>query len=573
MKVKARQNFAGARAMLVLGLASTGLTADLAAQQLLQRGQTAGPRFMVPVFRSNERGVGAQFADQVRERMIGDFMGRVLWIIPKSDVDNALEQSGYSKTEPVNSNDLKQLANIVRAEEYIEGSLTKTDAGYEFEGQLLLVRGDGMVQPLPKVTGARVVDVGKALSTAIEAARKPIASVKNCVLKWRQNKYAEAMVDAQKGLRDYPNSVMARVCQLEIGNSQKWGSDSAMQVGEAIIAIHPGNRRALALLADAYSAKKMDEKYISTLTTLLAADPTNVRLIETVVNAIAATRQFQVARPIIDEAVKQNPGDPALIRMQWRIYLAIKEYAAAASIGEEMVKSDTAAADTTFFSTLAGAYISAGDTAKALEAVSRGTAKFPAQVEFWQLVGQFSRQLGQLPVALNAYQRVAALAPKTPQVQLQIARIYMEQGLADEAMTAIRTAADAGEDKSMLAGLANSIANRLFQGYQKAEPKDPAVAVKALEVLAFAESNEKTPATYFLMGAINMSLGFTLLQEANTEKSCDKARGAKDYLTNAQIHLPKAGASPQFRDQLGGMMASLTQYSETPDQMVKAYCK
>jgi tetratricopeptide (TPR) repeat protein len=573
MKVKARY-FAGAMGALMLALGFDGAGRELAAQQqTLQRGQTPGPRFMVPVFRSNERNVGWQFADALRERMGGDFMARTLYIIVKSDIDNALEQSGYSKTEPLNSNDSRQLANLIRAEEYVEGAINKTDAGYEFEGAVLLVRGDGMVQPLPKVAGAKLSDLTKGVSNAVESARKPVDDVKNCTLKWRQNKFAEAMADASKGLKDYPTSVMARVCILELANSQKWGPDSIIRVGEEILSAHPTNRRALTLLADAYSAKKLDEKYISTLTKLLAADPTNVRLVETVVEAIARTKQFQVARPIIDEAIKQNPGDPALIRMQWRIYLAIKEYAAAAAIGEEMIKTDTAAADTNFYNALVGAYTAANDSAKALEAASRGTAKFPTNVGLWQVVGQLARQQGQLPVALNAYQKIASVDPKTPRIQLEIARILMEQNQNDAALEALKAASAAGDDKAMVAGLANGVANRLFQAFQKSDPKDPALAAKTLEVLTFAESHEKSATTYLLMGAVNLVQGLTALQEAQPEKSCDKAKKAKDHMVEAQIHLPKAGADPRLKDQVAGMLAQVTQYGEVPDQMVKAYCK
>ena len=163
----ARQRHGRIVAAILVGLAIQGSTSELGAQQqTLQRGQTPGPRFMVPVLRSNERNLGAQVADQLRERMGGDFMMRTLWIIPKSDIDNALEQSGYSKTEPLNANDAKQLANLIRAEEYVEGTVNKTAAGFEFDGQLLLVRGEGMVQPLPKVAGAKLGDIAKGISSA-----------------------------------------------------------------------------------------------------------------------------------------------------------------------------------------------------------------------------------------------------------------------------------------------------------------------------------------------------------------------------------------------------------------------
>lgn len=569
MKVKARQHLAVALATAT-GILISGATQTLSAQQqILQRGQTPGPRFMVPVFKSNERNVGWQFADQLRERLAGEFMGRTLWIIVKSDIDNALEQSGYSKTEPLNANDAKQLANLIRAEEYIEGAINKTDAGYEFEGHYLLVRGDGMVQPLPKLTGAKLGDVTKAISGAVDQARKPIEEVKSCVLKWRQNQYPGALADVQKGLKEFPNSVMARVCQIELANSQKWGADSIIRIGEEITKLHPDNRRALLLLAGAYEEKKQDEKYINTLSRLLAADPSNTRLIETLVEAIARTGQYAAAKPIIDEAVKQNPGDPNLIRLQYRVYAAMKDYAGAAAIGEEMIKTDTAAADTSFFQRQAAAYLASNDTSKALEAASRGTAKFPANETLWTLVAQFARQTGQLPVALNAYQKLAAINPKAPAINLQIARILNDQGQYDEALAAVKAAQSAGDDKAAVSGIMAGIADKLRKQYDTDKLKE--TALKALGILKDAEQVQGSPTVSFLMGIIQFQYGAAVLTKANEEKSCEGSREAGALLTDAQINLPKGG--PQFPDQVKAVLPQLMQFSSYPDQMIKAYCK
>lgn len=568
--MKARQHFARSVPALVFGLLFQGSIGELEAQQqTVTRGQVPGPRFMVPVFRSNERNLGAQFADELRERMGGDFMGRTLWIIVKSDIIQALESSGYSTTEAVNPNDARQLANIVRAEEYVEGAINKTGAGYEFTGAILLVRGDGMVQPLPKVTDAKLGDVAKGVSNAIKDARKPMEEVKSCVLKWRQNQYPGALADARKGIREYPNSVMSRVCLLEVAASQKWGADSLIKIGEEITAIHPDNRRALALLADSYGEKKQDDKYVSTLTKLLAADPTNTRLVERVVEAIAATGQFEVAKPIIDEAVKQNPGDPALTRMQYRIYVAVKDYAGAATIGEEMIKTDTAAADTSFFTRQAGAYVFAGDTAKALETASRGANKFPNNIGLWTLVAQFARQTGQMPQALAAIDKIVALDPKAPGINLQKAVVLNGMNQTDQAVEAIQAARAAGDDSTQVAGVANSVAGKLYTQYT--ESKDKAVALRALEVLKIAEEMKANETTYFLKGALNLQLAVAALQEAGPSKNCALSREAKDYFVEAEINIPKGGR--QYATQIQQLMPTVQQYGTYPDQMIKAYCK
>ena len=572
IRVKAWQRHGRTVAALLAGLVFQSSVSELGAQQqTLQRGQTPGPRFMVPVLRSNERNLGAQVADALRERMGGDFMMRTLWVIPKTDIDNALEQSGYSKTEPLNANDAKQLANLIRAEEYVEGTVAKTAGGYEFDGYLLLVRGEGMVQPLPKVSGAKPGDIAKGISGAVDAARKPLEEIKRCTLAARQSKYGEAIAEAQKGLKDYPNSVMARVCILEIANSQKWGADSIIKYAEDVLTLHKENRRALALVSDAYGEKKLDEKQIRALTTLLSLDPTNARLTETVVNIIAASGKPEVARPIIDEAVKQNPGDPSLIRLQWRIYLALKEFKQAAAIGEEMVKADTAAADTVFYTRIASAYLLSGDTAKAAEAAGRGTARFPQNNGLWMLQGQLARQAGQASQALVAFRKAVAIEPKTSDANLMIAQAFAEMGQPDSMMAALQAAETAGDSKVTIGGMALTQGNKLYREWNAQTPKNVDNAPRILAMLEYSDKVNPSPTAKFLSGVINLVIGQTLLQSNAQTKSCDVANKASDALTNANMLIPQGARA--FPDQAGQLMQALQQFTPFADSQKKTLCK
>ena len=572
IRVKAWQRHGRTVAALLAGLVFQSSVSELGAQQqTLQRGQTPGPRFMVPVLRSNERNLGAQVADALRERMGGDFMMRTLWVIPKTDIDNALEQSGYSKTEPLNANDAKQLANLIRAEEYVEGTVAKTAGGYEFDGYLLLVRGEGMVQPLPKVSGAKPGDIAKGISGAVDAARKPLEEIKRCTLAARQSKYGEAIAEAQKGLKDYPNSVMARVCILEIANSQKWGADSIIKYAEDVLTLHKENRRALALVSDAYGEKKLDEKQIRALTTLLSLDPTNARLTETVVNIIAASGKPEVARPIIDEAVKQNPGDPSLIRLQWRIYLALKEFKQAAAIGEEMVKADTAAADTVFYTRIASAYLLSGDTAKAAEAAGRGTARFPQNNGLWMLQGQLARQAGQASQALVAFRKAVAIEPKTSDANLMIAQAFAEMGQPDSMMAALQAAEAAGDSKVTIGGMALTQGNKLYREWNAQTPKNVDNAPRILAMLEYSDKVNPSPTAKFLSGVINLVIGQTLLQSNAQTKSCDVANKASDALTNANMLIPQGARA--FPDQAGQLMQALQQFTPFADSQKKTLCK
>ncbi|HEY7569348.1 MAG TPA: hypothetical protein VH762_17330, partial [Gemmatimonadaceae bacterium] len=158
-------------AVTIVALAA-GLTAQASVlgaqqQQPLQRGQTPGPRFMVPILRTtsgSDKALGTQVADAIRERMAGEFLMRTLWVIPWSDIKNTLEASGYSSTEPLNPNDTKQLATLIRAEEYVEGTIARENGELSADLDMFLTRGaEGQVQPLDKVSGAKAGDVAKAV--------------------------------------------------------------------------------------------------------------------------------------------------------------------------------------------------------------------------------------------------------------------------------------------------------------------------------------------------------------------------------------------------------------------------
>jgi hypothetical protein len=51
-----------------------------------------------------------------------------LWVIPKNDVTATLEASGFPTTEALAPHDARALAQLLRADEYIVGTITKSDS-------------------------------------------------------------------------------------------------------------------------------------------------------------------------------------------------------------------------------------------------------------------------------------------------------------------------------------------------------------------------------------------------------------------------------------------------------------
>jgi tetratricopeptide (TPR) repeat protein len=562
---------------MLVGTLASGAFATLGAQQVLQRGQTAGPRFMVPTFKSSERNLGVQMAEAARERFMRDFNIREIWIVPKVDITNTLEASVYSTTEALNPNDARTLANQVRADEYLEGTITKNDAGgYTLNAEMKLTRGQGMVQPLPPITDNKLGDIASTLAKEVEAAREQMDGTKKCVDLSRQKKYAEALGEARKAIGEYAQATLARVCMAEIYYEQKLGADSMISVSEAILAIHPKNARALAFAADAYNEKGLDDKYIEALTTLMSVDPTNTSLQTRVVNALAASGKANLAKPIIDQAVEQNPGDPQLVHLQWLVYLALKDFKGAVAVGEELVKLDTARADTAFFTKLAAAYVSDSQPQKAAEAASRGIAKFPDNATLGLLQAQLLRTAGQSQQALEAIDRLLASNPKIENGYLQKAQIQVQlEAPADSIIPTLRNALANGTPAEQVGPYALTLGNGLYRHANAIKTDSAMTAVEefrsSLKYIEFSDETAPSANSKLLLAAANVQMASALAGLAREQESCELAREGQEATSAAQMLLGAVGKdNPDTAKGLAGGVQQLMPYY---DQLTKALCK
>ena len=546
-------------------------------QRPLRPGQNKGPTFMVPVFRSSDKTLGVQVSDVVRDRLMSDNLMTSMWVVSKKDLSANLELSGYSAADALSEGDLKQLAVFIRAEEYVDGVVSKSgDGTLSLTATLNLPRGEGMSQPLGTISGTKPSDIAAKMSVEIEKARKQIKGATDCMASNRQRQYEEAKAHAAKAIRDYPNSVFGRICQLEVAIAQKSNDDALIKITEEIIAISPDNDRALKVLVDAYSRKAptdkaYEEKYITALEKLLAADPTNTSLQEQVINALARAGKFDKAKPIVDEAVKQSPGDPNLIKLQWRIYRAMNNYKGAIPIGEEMVKHDTAAADTQFFQELVAAYLSDSQPVKALEAAARGAAKFPSNSTLWLSVAQLARRNGQLPQALEATNRLLTIDPKNSTAALQKAQIYSEMDQVDSMAVALRSAVASGAPKDVAAGMILTKANPWFSRWSRDSTHTVEEGERILSMLVLSDSLNPTPAAALLSGLAQLTLGQQLLTAAREPKSCEMATKGRDYVAKSQEVLPRAGR--QFPNETANAMNGVMQLLPYGEQLVKTFCK
>ncbi len=581
--MKARLGYARsmvAATVLILGVA------PVASAQATRTPNPNAPRLVVGTLRSSDKKLSVQASEELRSRFNADIPFRMLTVISSADYKTVVEQSGYPYDEALSSGDLGSLAKLLRTDEYVEGTVEKTATGFIIHASLTLTRDAGLTQPLPPAEGDRLARVASALSKSLQDARKQIDHEKKCNMLGRDNKPAEAIAAARAGVAAYPQATIARLCELNVRAGFKQPPDSLIAVALEVLKHDPKNKVALAYAAQAYKDKGDQEKSTEFLVQLLATDPTNTRLVDDVVNALAATGKWDLAKPIISQAIKDNPGDVRLMKLGFLVYMSAGDRANGILLGEEMVKIDTSLADSAYFVKMIGAFQSDSAYAKSAEIAQHAVDKFPGMSVFWNVLATDLRRSGQSAQATSAYRKWLAHDPKAP-VRVGLATIYDAAQQLDSAFLTLREAKAAGEDGALVGGLAFQIGNRLFKDAQasftKAQqsktPEDARAAIdagrKVIPWVQFADSTltsvESRNNAGFVMAASAYFISALALTEAPKTKSCEMSKLGQEYVMIAMMNMNRGGkVAPDFVAQL---MPVLPQYMQGAEQYVKAFCK
>lgn len=574
MKVMRRATTAVA---LMIGL---GAPAALEAQRSGPAPNPDTPRLLVAVFSSRDLPTGVLAADAIRNRVQNAVNVRTLYVIPKADIVNYLESSGYKPDSALGVSDLRELAKLLRADEVLGGTVTRTATGIRLEPRLMLARDPALAQPLPPIDGENVNSAARQIDRSLGEARKQLADVRACENGIRDSKWDAAIAAARAGIAKYPDATIARICLANVFLAMKAAPDSVLRVTDEIRRLDPKNSMALRFAQAAYKAKGDNEGAVRALVALLALEPQNITLQGQVVTELALLGKPEVAIPIVDTLIAQNPGDPQLLRQKWLLLLNAaaaadtgdakrKYFDDAVVAGESMARVDTMLADSNYFSRQIVAATSGSQQAKAIEMASRAVQKYPSSAEFWFLKGNAERKAGQLQMADESLRRAYVLDAKYPALSLLLAQTNLELGRMDTVVAMVRRAVAAGEDARTWAGFLLAPAQAAWKIADSTKKKED-----YMKVLALAQESDKlsmSPTAAFFVGISSFSIAMDDLQAAQKPKSCPLAREAQDMFLLTQTNMPRGGSidAGTARTVLG----YVNQYAPTAEQMVKAYCK
>ncbi|WP_284350927.1 tetratricopeptide repeat protein [Roseisolibacter agri] len=524
---------------------------------------------MVGVFRSADKTSGVQAADAIRTRISQDVTPKQLWVLPKNDITANLEASGFPTNEALAPHDARALAQILRADEYIVGNVLRDSAGMRVDAFLVMTRDNKLVQPLGSYRVDKADKAAGQISKDFRDAQKAFQHERACVNAARESKYDVAIAAARKGIAEYPKSTLARICLAQALFAQKASPDEIIKVSQEVIAIDPRSKPALQLAYEAYKAQNNVEKADETLLALVASDPSDQRLLEQIANEWAASGKAAKAVPVVEQLVKDNPGDPNYLQLQMRVRLAAKDYKGGIASGEELIKADTAAATAALFTRLATAAVLDSQPQKAAQLAAMGVQKFPNDGDLLGTYADALTRSGQSQQAMEVLTRALQANPKLPGAYGALGRMQAEAGQAAQALQSFQQAVANGDS-------ASSVALYALAAGQAAMRKASASKAKADyeiadQLLTFADKTNSTPTSSLLLGLNSLSFGQMLLTEAQKSKSCETVKQAQGLFLVTQTTVPKAGRdNPQAAQQA---LTGLNQLSPYADQMAKAFCK
>ncbi len=523
---------------------------------------------MIPTLQSADKELGVQAAEAIRNQLQKQTNIRDLVVVPKADINNSLNSSGYSTTEALAPGDAKALATLVRAPQYLEGAVTKTPTGYKIDSRLIISRDMTKGQILPSAQGAKLDDAAGQVARAIKDARRQLAGEESCHNAVAQGKYQEGVSAARSAMASYPNANIVGVCLAEAYLGLKM-PDSVLAVAERVRKNDARNIPALKMLAEVYAAKNDTTKRLEVLGALAAADPTNIRLIQDVVAEYARMRHAQQAIPLVRDLLQNNPGDPALLNLAWLVYLNANDYKGAIDIGNEMVRVDTAAATADFYSRMAAAYAALNLQQKASEMAAQGMRKFPNDPNLALFNAQTLYKAGQLPAALEAAKRTVAANPKNPTGYFLLATIQGGLNRYDDVINTLNQAKLNGADAAALSQIALQQGSNAYKAGQGS--KDRADYQRAIKFLQLSDQLQTSADAKFLLGASAFSLGQSATIDANEKRSCDLARTARDAFTLAQANLPAGGQ--KYPNEAAQLLTAIPQFTPAVDNEIKRFCK
>jgi tetratricopeptide (TPR) repeat protein len=485
---------------------------------------------------------GRKTGDLVRDAVAKLVDKRATLVIDDYDIRDKMFRAGFNPDTTYTEEEIFAIGRVLRADEYVEGLITRDKDKWRLSGTLVLMRDKRMRQPIPAVASASLEDAAAAMGKNINAALGQLVYQRRCENALRDGKGAQGVAYAREAIAQYPNALLARIC-LGWGLRQTGASDAdILKVADEVLAMDPRSFHGLESAALSLDSLHRRDAAADMWLRLAETDTTNLELAHRAINSMMFGGSAKRAEPFVLKVADTYRDNLSFVQQKWRVTFETKNWPKALEAGEAMLARDSVARrDSTFWLRLATVYRASGKPFKAIETLASAVSNFPKDARLYSLYTQYVKQeadtvlprglqlfpqsadlqalnakelrtRGKLAEAVEASKKAMELDSTMSQGELMVAQLEYELGRPDSSLSALRRALGKGEDSSVVAQFALSKGNTLYRAANGTHQSNDFAL--ALRFLALSDSVKPTTQSTFLIGATALGLAQAALTEA-----------------------------------------------------------
>lgn len=524
------------------------------AAQLQRRGPSE--RILVlplTVAQDDDTTFSVEFTDLVRERLASVARFRIA-VIPKSQISEALQASGFPPNAILDLSTAQQLARFLSANALSVGQVSRQNGARHVEFRLLDVNRSGAsgTVGMPVPLSAELKKVAEDAADSIDVILKSAMDVRECELKRVQGKFKDALKKADDALKEYPRNGSAYLCLALIYEAQRQ-PDSVRYALERAVDSDPSNATAWDRLARLYQQEGDTLKAAHAFRSRLQFRPTDQSLRIGVAVLYASTGLTDSAMSVLDQGLIYNPTDLAVLEVKERICTEAGRWDCILETLGQVAVIDTSRLDTVFFAKVIGAAQQSGDTVEQAKWAVMATSRFPDNAAYWKAQGDAFQKLGKADSSLMAFEAAHRLDPTDVNAALAVANALIDEEQVDSiTWQKLEMASENGteQERRTTALLMVKFGSVLVQR------SDWDGSIEALErsLLVDAETPVRPTATFQLGIAYfqKLNAAYTAASEAK-EVTCDKASEWSGWVTRGKAYLLEgANVNANLASQFGG---------------------
>jgi len=550
------------------------LAGPAAAQLVRQPLPPSGPKVLVVTFGRNlpsDSDVAVEIGDAFRQRLV-DSHGDDFNPIQKRVMCDALDQSGFTCTQELEPAQVGQLANVLNARYIVDGRIFPRGT----DSVLVLARMVQAVRTNPMGTAASVVvaraklsrSVGNQLADRIDDKFQSFEYIQRCRDDRDQKRYDKAIDDAKRALRYDMQSGSALLCMALTMQDQGAAQDTVLKVLEAAHDADSLNTTVARQLAFIYQEKHDTVGLLHMLHHILQVDVNDNDLRKSAARLYVLRGQPDSAVLVLNDALTRNPAQSDLLQVKAIAFGAWQKWDSAAATMSAAAEADSSKVDSTFIDRMLDFSEHAGDTARTIRWLRRGTAKVPTWTANWYRLAALLLVRNDTAGSVEALKQFMKAAPNDGRGHLVYANILEAQGQGDSAVTHARMAGTADSAyRPSAAGVFLRVAVKALQ----AQPPNFARADTLFGAAQQWATADALPTAAFYRGVAQFQEGFQQLQAAGDaykrfaakdqtarEPGCAAVKAATDFFNQAEPNITQNVAVN--RDLANQLLNALAQY-------------